>query len=121
MMRWRTAGVGLTSLGAPIDIGIAHPLIGTIAFGVELGVALTIVGTALFGSQAFSERAFRLLRRGREPAPAPGPRRAGRGIVTASAARVATQLRRAPARGQASGGPDHHIPAGTLSATWMIS
>jgi hypothetical protein len=59
---WRTAGIGLTSLGAPIGIGVADPLLGQIAIVIELAVALTIIGTALFGSQALSERAFRLLR-----------------------------------------------------------
>jgi hypothetical protein len=75
---WRTAGIGLTSLGTPIGIGVADPLIGTIAFAVELAAALTIIGTALFGSPALSERAFRLLRwignRPEPPAPA-GPSR----------------------------------------------
>ena len=61
-MPWRTAGIGLTSLGAPIGIGVADPLLGQIAIAIELAVALTIIGTALFGSQALSERAFRLLR-----------------------------------------------------------
>lgn len=71
---WRTAGIGLTSLGTPVGIGVADPLIGTIAFAIELAVTLTIIGTALFGSQALSERAFRLLRwitnRPEPPAPA---------------------------------------------------
>lgn len=61
-LAWRTAGIGLTSLGAPIGIGAADPLIGTMALVIELAVALTIIGTALFGSPALSERAFRLLR-----------------------------------------------------------
>jgi hypothetical protein len=59
---WRTAGIGLTSLGTPIGIGVADPLLGQIAIATELAVALTIIGTALFGNQALSERAFRLLR-----------------------------------------------------------
>jgi hypothetical protein len=59
---WRTAGIGLTSLGTPIGVGVADPLIGQIAIAIELAVALTVIGTALFGSQALSERAFRLLR-----------------------------------------------------------
>jgi hypothetical protein len=59
---WRAAGLGLTSLGTPAGIGVAAPLLGQVAIGVELAVALTVVGTALFASQALSERAFRLLR-----------------------------------------------------------
>jgi len=71
---WRTAGISLTSLGTPIGIGVADPLLGSMAFVLELAVALTIIGTALFGSQAISERAFRILRwitnRPEPPAPA---------------------------------------------------
>lgn len=59
---WRTAGIGLTSLGAPVGIWAADPLLGQVAIAVELAVALTVIGTALVGSQALSERAFRLLR-----------------------------------------------------------
>lgn len=71
---WRTAGIGLTSLGTPICIGVANPVLGSIAFVTELAVALTIIGTALFGSQALSDRAFRLLRwiANRPEPPAPG-------------------------------------------------
>lgn len=76
-MPWRTAGIGLTSLGTPIGIGLADPLLGSVRLVIELAVALTITGTALFGSQALSERAFRLLRwignRPEPPAPAPSP------------------------------------------------
>jgi hypothetical protein len=61
MRAWPT-GIGLTSLGAPIGIGVADPLLGVTALVIELAAALTIIGTALFGSQALSERAFRLLR-----------------------------------------------------------
>ena len=59
---WRAAGIGLTSLGTPIGIGVADPALGSIAFVIELAVTLTIIGTALFGSRALSDRAFRLLR-----------------------------------------------------------
>jgi hypothetical protein len=59
---WRAAGIGLTSLGTPIGIGVADPLLGQVAIAMELAVVLTIIGTALFGSQVMSERAFRLLR-----------------------------------------------------------
>ena len=71
----RTAGIGLTSLGAPAGIGIAHPLFGEVIAAIEVTVILTIIGTALFGSHALSERAFRLLRwignRPEPPEPAP--------------------------------------------------
>jgi hypothetical protein len=71
---WRTAGIGLTSLGTPIGIGVADPFLGSITVAIELAVALTIIGTALFGSQALSERAFRLLRwiANRPEPPGPG-------------------------------------------------
>ena len=72
---WRAAGIGLTSLGAPIGIGAASHLLGLTAFALELTTALTIIGTALFGSQVISERAFRILRwianKPEPPAPAP--------------------------------------------------
>jgi hypothetical protein len=73
-MPWRTAGIGLTSLATPIGIGVADPILGSIAFVIELAVAVTIIGTALFGSQALSDRAFRLLRwiANRPEPPAPG-------------------------------------------------
>jgi hypothetical protein len=89
---WRTAGIGLTSLGAPIGIGVADPLLGQIAIAIELAVALTIIGTALFGSQALSERAFRLLRWiANRPEP-PGP---AAPAVTSSPARPLTTARSA--------------------------
>ena len=73
---WRTAGIGLTSLGTPIGIGLADPLFGGVTLVIELAITLTIISTALFGSQALSERAFRLLRwianRPEPPGPAPG-------------------------------------------------
>jgi len=59
---WRAAGIGLTSLGTPIGIGVADPILGQIAIAIELVVTLAIIGTALFGSKTHSERAFRLLR-----------------------------------------------------------
>jgi hypothetical protein len=46
---WRTAGISLTSIGTPIGIGVANPLLGQIAFVIEMAVGLTIAGTALFG------------------------------------------------------------------------
>jgi hypothetical protein len=89
---WRTAGIGLTSLGAPIGIGVADPLLGQIAIAIELAVALTIIGTALFGSQALSERAFRLLRWiANRPEP-PGP---AAPAVTSSPERPLTTARSA--------------------------
>jgi hypothetical protein len=76
-MRGCPAGIGLTSIGAPIGIGVADPLLGVTALAIELAVALAIVGTALFGSQVLSERAFRLLRwianRPEPPGPAAAP------------------------------------------------
>ena len=81
----RTAGVGLTSLGTPIGIGVADPLLGEIATVIELAVALTIIGAALFGSQALSERAFRLLRWiANRPEP-PGPAAVAAEITSSSA------------------------------------
>jgi hypothetical protein len=59
---WRPAIAGAASLGAPVGIGLLHPLFGEIIGSVEGTVALTIITVALFGSQALSERAFRLLR-----------------------------------------------------------
>jgi hypothetical protein len=74
---WRTAGIGLTTVGTPAGIGVADPLLGQVAIAVELAVALAVIGTALFGSQALSERAFRLLRWiANRPEP-PGPAAAG--------------------------------------------
>jgi hypothetical protein len=92
---WRTAGIGLTSLGAPIGIGVADPLLGQIAIAIELAVALTIIGTALFGNQALSERAFRLLRWiANRPEP-PGP---AAPAVTSSPVRPLTTARSASTR-----------------------
>jgi hypothetical protein len=59
---WRTVGADIVSLGAPVGIGVLHPLLGELIATVDVVVVLTIIGTALFGSQALSERAFRLLR-----------------------------------------------------------
>jgi hypothetical protein len=74
---WRTVGAGIASLGAPVGIGILHPMLGEAIAVIEVAAMLTIIGTALFGSSALSERAFRLLRwlgnRPEPPSPAPGP------------------------------------------------
>src|SRR5580704_4348694 len=70
---WRAAGIGLTSLGTPVGIGVTDPLLGHIAFAAELAVALTVAVTALFGTQALSERAFRLLRWIADRPEPPGP------------------------------------------------
>ena len=59
---WRTAGVGIASLGTPASIGMLQPMAGEVIAFIEVAVMLTIIGTALFGSSALSERAFRLLR-----------------------------------------------------------
>jgi hypothetical protein len=71
---WRPTVAGAASLGAPVGIGLLHPLFGEIMGGAEGVVALTVIAIALFGSQALSERAFRLLRwfgnRPEPPAPA---------------------------------------------------
>lgn len=83
---WRAAGVGLTSLGTPLGLGIADPLLGQATAAAELAVMFAIIGTALFGSQALSERAFRLLRwignRPEHPGPTvPSPPRHARDAV----------------------------------------
>jgi hypothetical protein len=70
---WRAAGVGLTSLGTPIGIGLADPVLGQVALAIELFVVLAVIGTALFGSQDLSERAFRLLRWIANRSEPPGP------------------------------------------------
>jgi hypothetical protein len=59
---WRQAGATAASLGAPVAIGILHPVLGEIIAVVEVVVVFTIIATALFGSQTLSDRAFRLLR-----------------------------------------------------------
>ena len=99
---WRTAGIGVTSLGTPIGIGVADPLLGQIAIAIELAVALAIIGTALYGSKALSERAFRFLRwianRPEPPGPAaprlPHPLHARDGAAPARRPRVARVRRR---------------------------
>lgn len=70
---WRQAGIGLTSIGTPVGIGITDPLLAVIVTATELAIALTIVGTALFSTQDLSDRAFRLLRwiAGRPEPPGP--------------------------------------------------
>lgn len=50
------------SLGAPIGIGMLHPMLGEFIAAVEIVAVLIIMATALFGSQALSHCAFRLLR-----------------------------------------------------------
>jgi hypothetical protein len=87
---WRAAGVSLASLGTPIGIGVADPLLGHAVLAIELLAVLAVIATALFGSQALSERAFRLMRwaanrpeppapvdTGRRRPPRQGPRRGG--------------------------------------------
>ena len=73
---WRTAGLGIASLGTPVGIGVLHPMLGEVIAVIEVAAMLTIIGTALFGSSALSERAFRLLRwlgnRPEPPSSAPG-------------------------------------------------
>jgi hypothetical protein len=74
---WRPVGTAVTSLGAPIGLGMLHPMLGEIIAVIEVVVVLTIIATALFGSQALSERAFRLLRwfGNRPEPPTPGSER----------------------------------------------
>ena len=92
---WRAAGIGFTSLGTPVGIGVTDPLLGHVAFAAELAVALTVAVTALFGRQALSERAFRLLRWiANRPEP-PGPAALAAEIPSSSA-----PPRQAPARRQ---------------------
>ena len=85
---WRAAGIGLTSLAAPVSIAAVAPLPGEIAAAVELLAMLTIIGTALFGSQALSDRGFRLLRwirnRPEPPALAPVPIQVASPVTTES-------------------------------------
>ncbi len=59
---WRPVGAAATWLGAPVGLGMLHPMLGEVIAVIEVVVVLTIIATALFGSQALSERAFRLLR-----------------------------------------------------------
>jgi hypothetical protein len=72
---WRPVGAATASLGAPVGIGMLHPMLGEVIAVIEVVVVLTIIATALFGSQALSERAFRLLRwfgdRPEPPMPSP--------------------------------------------------
>jgi hypothetical protein len=75
---WRAAGIGLTSLGTPLGIGLADRLLGQAVLAAELLAVLAVIGTALFGSQARSERAFRLLRWAADRPEPPGPAGIGR-------------------------------------------
>lgn len=72
---WRIAGIGLT-VGTPIGISVASPVLGIIVIAIAMIIALAIAGTALYGSQLLSERGFRMMRwlanRPEPPAPA-GP------------------------------------------------
>lgn len=79
---WRTAGIGLTTVGTPAGIMAADPLLGQVAIVVELVLALAVIGTALFGSRALSERAFRLLRWVANRPEPPGPAAARRPAVS---------------------------------------
>jgi hypothetical protein len=58
---WQPVGAAI-SVGAPVGIGVFHPMLGEVVAVTEVVVVLTIIATALFGSQSLSERAFRLLR-----------------------------------------------------------
>ncbi len=71
---WRPVSTTVASLGAPVGIGVLHPMLGEAIAVIEVVVVLTIIATALFGSRVLSDRAFRLLRwAGNRPEPpAPG-------------------------------------------------
>lgn len=76
---WRPVGAAAASLGAPVGIGMLHPMLGEVIAIIEVVVVLTIIATALFGSQVLSERAFRLLRWvGNRPEPPPPGIKQGR-------------------------------------------
>jgi hypothetical protein len=45
---------GAASVGAPVGIGVFHPLLGEVIAITEIVVALTVIAVALFGSQALS-------------------------------------------------------------------
>jgi hypothetical protein len=62
LISWRPIGAAATSIGAPVGVGLLHPMLGAAVFLTELAVSLIILGTALFGAKEYSERAFRLLR-----------------------------------------------------------
>jgi hypothetical protein len=47
---WRAAGIGITSLGFPIGVGVVHPLFGEFIAVMELALMITVICTALFGS-----------------------------------------------------------------------
>ena len=70
---WRPAGA-VASLGAPVGIGMLHPMLGEVIGIIYVVVMLTIIVTALFGSQALVERTYRLLRwfANRPEPPSPG-------------------------------------------------
>ena len=62
LIPWRPIGTAVTSVGAPVGIGLLHPALGATVFLTGLAVGLIILGAALFGAKEYSERAFRLLR-----------------------------------------------------------
>ena len=84
---WRSVAANVTALGAPVCIGLLHPLLLEIVSITELVMALTIISLALFGSPDLIDRAFRLLRwiRNRPEPPAPEASGAGRGRPVTSA------------------------------------
>src|SRR5262249_40695274 len=47
---WRPAIAGASSLGAPLGIGLLHPLFGEVIGGAEVAVALAVIAVALLGS-----------------------------------------------------------------------
>jgi len=58
---WPSVGAAATSLGAPLGIGMLHPVLGEVTAVIEIMVVLTINRDCNV-RQPGSERAFRLLR-----------------------------------------------------------
>src|SRR5690242_12531440 len=59
---WRSVGIGVGAIGAPIATCCLHPVLGLSLFAVQAATLMIIFGAALFGTSTISDRAFRLLR-----------------------------------------------------------
>jgi hypothetical protein len=59
---WWLVGTRVTSTGAPVAVGVLHPLLGGAVALIVVFVTLLVIVTALFGSGELSRRAFRLMR-----------------------------------------------------------
>ena len=59
---WCLVGARVTSAGAPVAVGVMHPMLGGTVALIVVFVALMVIVTALFGSGELSRRAFRLMR-----------------------------------------------------------